>query len=86
MIPPVDIFQTGTDGSVCWLGTAATLQDAAARVQALETSWPGEYVILNQEPGREFVVKLYGTPALSQLNDPGAIAPQPGTQENQDGE
>jgi hypothetical protein len=86
MIPPFDIFQAGTDGSVCWLGTAATLQDAAARVQALETSQPREYVIFNQRTGREFVIKLDSMAALSRLNHPGAIAPQSAAQETQNGE
>jgi hypothetical protein len=77
MIPPsFDIFQTATDGSVRWLETAATLQDATARVQVFGMLQLSEYLILDQKTGRKFVIKLDGMAAPRPLSDPRAIASQ----------
>jgi hypothetical protein len=86
MIPPFDIFQTATDGTVRWLEAAATLQDATVRVQILARPQPSEYLIFNQKTGRKFVIKLDGMDALSQLDPPWAIASQSVAQENQNGQ
>jgi hypothetical protein len=59
MTPPFDIFQLETHG-MQWLGSAATLEDAKARVQELAVRSPGEYLLLNQKTGNKLVIKLDG--------------------------
>ena len=56
MTIPFDIFQAETDGCVLWLESAATLEQAKARVQELAVNAPGEYLLLNQETGSKLVI------------------------------
>jgi len=58
MIHPFDIFRTEIDDSVCWLESAATLEEAQARVQELARHSPGEYVVLNYKTGNKLVINL----------------------------
>jgi hypothetical protein len=81
----MDIFQAAANGSVRWLETAATLQDARARVQVFRAPQPSEYLIFDQKTGRKIVVRLDGMVAPQQLNDPRAAAPQSVIQENPNG-
>jgi hypothetical protein len=60
MTVPFDIFQAESDGSVLWLESAATLEDAKARIQQLAVRSPGEYLLVNQETGNKLVIKLEG--------------------------
>jgi len=67
--PPFDIFRTETMG-VLWLESAATLEDAKARVQELAVRSPGEYLLLNQVTGNKLTIKLDvvdGAPGLNSL-------------------
>jgi hypothetical protein len=62
-----DIFRTETNGGVLWIESAATLQDARARVQELGMRSPGEYLLLNQETGNKLVVRLDGVSGVRPL-------------------
>jgi len=55
MTAPFDIFLAESNGSVCWIGSAETLADAKARIQA---NSPGEYLVVNQQTGNRIVLKL----------------------------
>jgi hypothetical protein len=48
MFHPLDIFETDPDGGVLWLGAAASVAAAKARIEKLERSAPSEYLILDQ--------------------------------------
>jgi hypothetical protein len=45
-----------TDGSPQFVEEAPTLEDAIERVEALAESWPGEYIIKNEETGERVFV------------------------------
>ena len=60
MTIPFDIFQSESNGSVLWLESAATLEDAKARIQQLALRSPGEYLLVNQDTGNKLVIKLEG--------------------------
>ena len=51
MQPPFSIFKTRDDGSLHWVEGAKDLESAKVRVEELSKSWPGQYVIVNQETG-----------------------------------
>jgi hypothetical protein len=55
-MPPFDIFQSDSDGSVLWRGSAATLEEAKLRIQELATTVPGQYIILSRLSGSKVVV------------------------------
>jgi hypothetical protein len=55
-MPSFDIFQNEADGSVLWRGTAASLEEAKARVQELTESTPGRYIILSRQTGSKLIV------------------------------
>ena len=67
MNAPFDIFRTETNGGVLWIESAATLQDARARVQELGMRSPGEYLLLNQETGNKLVIRLDGVNGVRPL-------------------
>lgn len=56
MIPPFDIFKVES-ASVRWLESAADLESARARVNALAASSPSEYIIVNQKTGEKISIK-----------------------------
>jgi hypothetical protein len=60
MSVPFDIFRTETNGSVLWMGSAATAEDAKARVRELATRFPGDYFLLDQKTGNRLVIRLDG--------------------------
>ena len=55
----LDIFRVETSG-VMWVESAATLEDAKARVQELAARSPAEYLLLDQTTGNKLVVKPDG--------------------------
>lgn len=57
MIPPLDVFRVEADGHLRWLEAAQTLDAAKARIAALGTISPGEYVIYSQKTGNKTVIK-----------------------------
>lgn len=59
MIPIFDIFRTEMGGTY-WVEAAVNLEDAKARVQALQKDIPGEYFIFNQKTGARFPEQLEG--------------------------
>ena len=57
MIPPFEVFQSETDGNVLWRGTAATLEDAKARIRELAAEDPGEFIIMSRRTGHKLIVR-----------------------------
>jgi hypothetical protein len=55
----LDIFRLETSG-VLWVESAATLEDAKARVQELAVGSPAEYLLLDHHTGNKIVVKADG--------------------------
>lgn len=58
MFHPLDIFETDADGGVLWLGAAASVAAAKARIEKLERSSPSEYLILDQITGDKVRIVL----------------------------
>jgi hypothetical protein len=52
---PLDIFRIERSG-VLWVGSAATLQDAKARIRQFTARDSGEYLVLDQLTGDRFVL------------------------------
>jgi hypothetical protein len=50
-LQPFSIFKTGGDGGLYLVEGAKDLETAKVRVEELAKSWPGRYVIVNQETG-----------------------------------
>ena len=60
-----------------WRGTAATLEEARARIQELSVSSPVDYLILNPNTGDKIILKFDGKVSGSRLRN-GAIPDSPG--------
>ena len=60
MTASFDIFQEDAGGTVLWLGTTASLDDAKARAQELASRAPGKYLVLDQRTGHKLVVDSSG--------------------------
>lgn len=56
-MPPFDIFHSEADGNVLWCGSAATIEEAKARIRELGASAPGQYIILSRHTGSKYVVQ-----------------------------
>jgi hypothetical protein len=61
---PFDIFRVEHLG-IRWLQSAATLEEARARVQEQAASSGGEFFVLNQRTGNRFVIKGDGAFAIA---------------------
>lgn len=59
MIAPFDIFRD-KQGSLLWCGTAASLDEAKAKVRALAKLEKTEYVIFSQKTGNRLVIQPDG--------------------------
>jgi hypothetical protein len=59
MTHTLDIFSLDSHG-VLWLESAATLEEAKARVQELGVQSRGEYLVMDLKTGRKYVFKLNG--------------------------
>lgn len=57
MESPFDIFRMEDAGSLVWRGSAASMDDAKARILELTQSWPGEYVIVNLQSGLRISIR-----------------------------
>jgi hypothetical protein len=55
---PIDIFRAENNGSVLWLGAAASVAEAKARVREIGMHAPGEYLLLDQETGNKLAIRL----------------------------
>ena len=53
---PFCIFKLQGDGDLHFVETVQTFDDAKVRVRDLGESWPGEYVIDNEETGERVFV------------------------------
>lgn len=60
MIPPFDIFQRDPGGGLLWRGTAATVEEAKARVREFALSSPGEFLIRSVQSGNNIIVQSDG--------------------------
>ena len=56
MHPPFSIFKTGEDGGLYLVEGAEDLESAKVRVEELAKSWPGKYVVVNQETGDRLLI------------------------------
>jgi hypothetical protein len=54
-----DIFRV-ENGAPLWVESAATVEDAKARVEELAVRSPAEYLILDQTTGKKLVIKPDG--------------------------
>ena len=61
MTAPFDIFENEKSGTVIWLGSAATIEEAKARIHQVAAHSPTEYLVLNQKTGSKVVIKFEGT-------------------------
>jgi hypothetical protein len=61
---PLDIFRVERQG-VLWMESAATLEDAKARIQQVAARESGTYLVLNQVTGDRFVFNPGGVLAES---------------------
>jgi hypothetical protein len=57
MIPPFEVFQSEADGNVLWRGTAATLEDAKARIRELAAEAPGDFIIMSRRTGHKLIIQ-----------------------------
>ena len=57
MLPLFNIHRVESDGGLRWIDAAANLERAKARVKVLAASWPGEYIIANQQTGEKISIK-----------------------------
>jgi hypothetical protein len=55
---PFDIFENEKSGTVLWVGSAVTIEDARSRIQKIAQRSPCEYVVLNQKTGNKVVIKI----------------------------
>ena len=55
---PFRIFKLQGDGDLHFIEAVQSFDDAAARVRELGDSWPGEYVIDNEETGEQVFVSI----------------------------
>ena len=58
MTAPFDIFEKEKSGTVLWLGSAISIEDAEVRIQRYAASGSGEYLVLNQLTGNKHIVKF----------------------------
>jgi hypothetical protein len=58
MTAPFDIFEKEKSGTVLWLGSAISMEDAQVRIQRHAASTSGEYLVLNQQTGNKLIVKF----------------------------
>ena len=58
MTAPFDIFENEKSGTVLWLGSAISIEDAKVRIQRYAASRSGEYLVLNQLTGNKHIVKF----------------------------
>ena len=61
MTAPFDIFENEKSGTVIWLGSAATIEEAKARIREVGARSNTEYLVLNQKTGNKVVIKFDGT-------------------------
>jgi hypothetical protein len=54
---PFDIFRAESKGSVLWIGSAASLAEAKARIQQQSASSAGEFLVVNQKTGSKVFIK-----------------------------
>jgi hypothetical protein len=53
---PFLIYKVQSDGDLHFIDAVQSFDDAAARVRELGDSWPGEYIIDNEETGERVFV------------------------------
>ena len=61
MTAPFDIFENEKTGTVLWVGSAKTIEEARARVDQFSAHSSADYLILNQKTGNKVVITFDGT-------------------------
>jgi hypothetical protein len=61
MTAPFDIFENEKTGTVLWLGSATTIEEARERIHQVAAQSPAEYLVLNQKTGDKVVIKFDAT-------------------------
>ena len=61
MTAPFDIFENEKTGTVLWVGSAATIEEARARIDQIAARSAADYLVLNQKTGNKVVIKFDGT-------------------------
>jgi hypothetical protein len=69
MTTPFDIFKVEAGGSVLWLGSADSIEDARTRVQEIGAGSAVDYLIVNQETGAKLIVRLEGADGCARAAD-----------------
>ena len=60
MTTPFDIFENEENGTVLWVGSAATIEEAKARIHQVAPHSSAEYLVLDQKTGNKVVIKFDG--------------------------
>jgi hypothetical protein len=60
---PFDIFENEKTGTVLWVGSAKTIDEARVRIRQVAPQSPAEYLVLNQKTGDKIVIKFEGNGA-----------------------
>ena len=75
MIAQFDIFKKEPHGEHRWIEAAMDLDAAKARVKAIGSTAPGEYMVLNQSTGSQIVIKVAGPDGPTRFSDGGDLRP-----------
>lgn len=76
MDSPFDIFRVEDGGSLLWRGSAASVDEAKARVLELAKSWPAEYIIINLQSGLKLSIAATGVNTSNDAQSQAATAPE----------
>lgn len=76
MESPFDIFRAEDGGSLLWRGSAASMDEAKARILELAESWPAEYVIVNIQSGLRISIAAKGVSASNDAQSQTAPSPE----------
>jgi hypothetical protein len=69
VIAQFDIFKKEPHGEHRWIEAAMDLDAAKARVRAIGSTAPGEYMILNQSTGNQIAIRVAGPDTPTHLSD-----------------
>ncbi len=60
MLPPFEVFLSEPDGNVLWRGTAASMDEAKARIRDLAKETPGYFIVMSRRTGHKLRFKCSG--------------------------
>jgi hypothetical protein len=76
MESPFDIFRVEDGGSLLWKGSAASMDEAKARVREFAQSWPAEYLVINLQSGLKLSIAATGVNTPNDAQSQTAAAPE----------